>query len=358
MIAESPYCCKMYANFPRCTHLGNIITVMLYNMTESESQICCKMYENDAICMQMRLRYMSNVYTVSLFPQSKQYKGPNNAKYVRMYKVQHHRCMYTVHVGRCSTESTPNNLFMHLVCPPPPSTNREATSYNQHLCVHTTWKYRPAGKHTQHSGHSQSSMYSGTARNLAPVHVVRKIIINRCASFRRMRLLSSYICSKIRLILVRQPRHLCYLSCIILVTIMFLRNFVVIEGFCFPPACREKYKKIQGFIKEKDVKRTGIETFYNRPASIQKEVYLSVRTLVTKMSESESGSRSEGGGSGKLLSFSCQLFYTCPVLCLLAYDNENLPLYNFLQIPLYAVEPISMLTTCTMLCNCSLRYGE
>jgi len=119
MITESPYCCKMYANFPRCTHLGNIITVMLYNMTESESQICCKMYENDAICMQMRLRYMSNVYTVSLFPQSKQYKGPNNAKYVRMYKVQHHRCMYTVHVGRCSTESTPNNLFMHLVCPPP-----------------------------------------------------------------------------------------------------------------------------------------------------------------------------------------------------------------------------------------------
>jgi hypothetical protein len=199
-------------------------------------------------------------------------------------------------------------------------------------------------------------MYSGTARNPAPVHVVRKIIINRCVSFQRMRLLSSYICSKIRLILFRQPRHLCYLSYIILVTILSLRKFVVIECFCFLPACREKYKKIQGFTKEKDVTRTGIEMFYYRPASIHKEVYLSVRILITKMSES--GSRSEGGGSGKLLSFSCQLFYTCPVLCLLMYDNENLPLYNFLQIPLYVVEPISMLTTCTMLRNCSLRYGE
>jgi hypothetical protein len=410
MIAESPLCCKMYANFPKCTHLGTIITPTSYNMTEAESPICCKMYGNDAICMQMRFMCMSNVYIVALFPPSKQYKGSKNAKYVRMYTDQLHKCMYAVHDGKRSTHSTSNNLFMHVVCPPPPpTTNREATSCKQYLCVHTTWKYRPAGKHTQHSGHTQSSTYSGTASNPAPVHFVRKKIINRYVSFRRMRLLCSYICIKIRLILVRQLRYLCPLLCTILAAILFLRMLVVIEHSSILSACREKYKKmannfakkktetvaacfeyIQGYNKENDVTRAGTIMFYYRSASIHKEVYLSVRISITKMSES--GSRSEGGGSGKyiqpsgaylptcwnlhsaadlfiniyihtltvakLLSIPCHLSYICTVLCLLVYANENHPISNFLQNPLYAVEPFSMLTICIMLRNCSLRYGE
>jgi hypothetical protein len=295
-----------------------------------------------------------------------------------------------------STQSTPNNLFKIVntaICPPPPlATNREAARSKHYPCVQLTCANRSAGKHVHYNGQYQSSLYRRGDNKLAPylVFSTKSIIRHKyCGPTWHLYCVATvYMIYYVYFSIVYgAPKYIGRIpvcKSILKNPAQYRRLSAVCHYIGIPNKCRKRSKnsiltpaetlctqRINFAVKDPAFEVKFLPDFcvplvYSYELNVSfSAVNLSVRIPFKKMSES--GPKSDGGGSGKY-KHSCRnsyvlagfgvseykysfhilkKFYTSlPSKCYCRYISLNASSY---EVMFYSV---------ILICNCSFRYGE